>query len=113
MCGLCSSLKCQHQYKHKRKHKHKRKAQQRQAADGPQQHCWAVIWWGCLVIFNHPPISGSFNMQTIDQTSQTSTGNALLQTQDFNVEALEARFEMEAMHPIGNQDVKVTCSCEW
>ena len=52
-------------------------------------------------------------MQTIDQTSQTSTSNELLQTQDFNVEALEARFEMEAMHPIGNQDVKVSCSCEW
>ena len=52
-------------------------------------------------------------MQTIDQTSQASTSNDLLQTQDFNVEALEARFEMEAMSAIGSQDVKVSCSCEW
>lgn len=48
-------------------------------------------------------------MQTIDQ-NQT---NDLVQTQDFNVEELEARFEMEAMHGIGSQDVKVSCSCEW
>ncbi len=52
-------------------------------------------------------------MQTNDQTTQTNTSNDLLQAQDFNVEALEARFEMEAMHAIGSQDVKVTCSCEW
>lgn len=52
-------------------------------------------------------------MQTNDQTQQTATSNDLLQNQDFNVEALEARFEMEAMSAIGSQDVKVICSCEW
>ena len=52
-------------------------------------------------------------MQTNDQTQQASASNDLLHNQDFNVEALEARFEMEAMHAIGSQDVKVTCSCEW
>lgn len=32
---------------------------------------------------------------------------------DFNVEELEARFEMQAMSGISDQDVKCTCSIEW
>ena len=32
---------------------------------------------------------------------------------DFNVEELEARFEMQAMSAISDPDVKCTCSIEW